>query len=65
MQKIEEWSRDVETTSAAKLKLPVLRRDRETGLLYVNFDRDLIRLLREVKYFLVLKLPVPEWKRLW
>jgi dynein heavy chain len=60
MQKIEEWGRDVETTSHAKLKLPLLKKSRDTGNLIVNFDRDLIRLLREVKYFLVLELPVPD-----
>ena len=60
MQKIEEWGRDVETTSHAKLKLPLLKKNRDTGALVVNFDRDLIRLLREVKYFLVLELPVPD-----
>ena len=60
MQKIEAWSKDVERSSQAKLKLPLLRRDAETDLLVVNFDPDLVRLLREVKYFLLLKLPVPE-----
>ena len=60
MQKIEEWGRDVETTSHAKLKLPLFKKIRDTGALVVNFDRDLIRLLREVKYFLVLELPVPD-----
>ena len=60
MQKIEEWGRDVETTSHAKLKLPLLKKSRDTGSLVVNFDRDLVRLLREVKYFLVLELPVPD-----
>jgi dynein heavy chain len=60
MQKIEEWGRDVETTSHAKLKLPLLKKARDSGSLSVNFDRDLVRLLREVKYFLVLELPVPD-----
>ena len=60
LQKIGEWSRDVETSSQGKLKLPLLRRGRDTGLLVVNFDKELIRLLREVKYFVLLKLPIPE-----
>ena len=60
LQKIGEWSRDVETSSQGKLKLPLLRRGRESGLLVVNFDKELIRLLREVKYFLLLQLPIPE-----
>ena len=37
-EKIEGWSRDVEQTSQAKLKLPLLVRDPETRLLKVNFD---------------------------
>ena len=60
LQKIGEWSRDVETSSQGKLKLPLLRRGRDTGLLVVNFDKELIRLLREVKYFVLLKLPIPD-----
>ena len=47
--KIEEWGRDVESTSQAKLKLPLLKRDKKTSLLSVNFDKDLDKLLREVK----------------
>lgn len=43
-----------------KLKLPLLIRNPETRLLTVNFDPALIKLLREVKYFLLLSLPVPE-----
>ena len=58
--KVSEWSHNVESSSQAKLKLPLLRRDSETGLLAVNFDPDLVALLREVKYFLLLDLPVPE-----
>jgi dynein heavy chain len=58
--KVEKWSHDVEKSSQAKLKLPLLRRDGETGLLAVNFDPDLVALLREVKYFLLLELPVPD-----
>jgi dynein heavy chain len=59
-QKIEEWGRDVEQSSHSKLKLPLLIRNQETRLLTVNFDPALVRLLREVKYFLLLGLNVPE-----
>lgn len=59
-QKIEEWGRDVELSSHAKLKLPLLVRNSETRLLTVNFDSALVRLLREVKYFLLLGLNVPD-----
>ncbi len=62
-QKIEEWGSDVERSSQAKLKLPLLQRVPDaTGthdLLSVNFDPALVRLLREVKYFLLLGLEVP------
>ena len=63
-QKIEEWGTDVEKSSQAKLRLPLLARskpqDTVRGLLRVNFDPALVRLLREVKYFLLLNLKVPE-----
>lgn len=59
-QKIEEWGRDVELSSHAKLKLPLLMRSADTRLLSVNFDAALVRLLREVKYFLLLGLNVPD-----
>ena len=68
-QKIEEWGSDVERSSQAKLKLPLLARGVTPGydqreiskqLLSVNFDPALVRLLREVKYFLLLSLDVPE-----
>lgn len=59
-QKIEEWGRDVEQSSHSKLKLPLLTRNPENRLLSVNFDPALVRLLREVKYFLLLGLNVPE-----
>lgn len=59
-QKIEEWGRDVEASSQAKLKLPLLIRDLDKRLLNVNFDPALVKLLREVKYFLLLGLTVPD-----
>jgi dynein heavy chain len=58
--KIEAWGLSIENSSQAQLKLPLLRRDPETNLLQVNFDPALIKLLREVKYFLLLGLEVPE-----
>ena len=59
-QKVGEWGRDVEATSHAKLQLPLLRREKESRLLSVNFDKQLVKLLREVKYFLSMEMSVPE-----
>lgn len=61
---IEAWARGIEDTSQAKLKNPLLRRDAhidhgDQQLLHVNFDPILVKLLREVKYFLMLGLQVP------
>ena len=56
---LQEWSADIDSSSAAKLQQPLLRRDSNTGLLYVNFDGGLVKLLREVKYFLLLHIAVP------
>jgi dynein heavy chain len=59
-QKVEEWGREVEVSSHAKLKLPLLVRNAETRHITVNFDPALVKLLREVKYFLLLGLSVPK-----
>lgn len=59
-QKVEEWSRDVEASSQAKLKLPLLIRNVHTRCLKLNFDPALEKLLREIKYLLLLGLEVPQ-----
>ena len=63
-QLIQSWGISVESSSQAKLRNPLLRKERETQesteLLYVNFDPGLTSLLREVKYFLLLGLAVPD-----
>ena len=43
-------------SSHAKLKLPLLVRSNDTRLITVNFDPALVKLLREVKHFLLLGL---------
>lgn len=58
-QRVEEWGRDIKASSQSKLKLPLLTRDADR-ILSVNFDSDLVRLLREVKYFLLLGISVPD-----
>jgi len=58
-RQILEWSKEIDQSSQEKLRQPLLRRDRESRLLHVNFDDALVRLLREVKYFLLLKIDVP------
>uniref|UniRef100_H3HCG5 AAA+ ATPase domain-containing protein n=1 Tax=Phytophthora ramorum TaxID=164328 RepID=H3HCG5_PHYRM len=59
-QKVEEWSRDVEASSQAKLKLPLLLRHPQTRCLRVNFDPALEKLLREIKYLRLLSIDVPQ-----
>ncbi|GAX83887.1 hypothetical protein CEUSTIGMA_g11312.t1, partial [Chlamydomonas eustigma] len=60
------WSEQVALTSDEKLNQPLLvTLDGPAGpggapRLGVNFDPDLVRLLRETKYFLLLKFEVPE-----
>ena len=53
------WEKEVEESSQEKLKQPLLCKD-ENGLLKVNFDPALVRLLREVKYLKLLGISVPE-----
>ncbi|CAD7696266.1 unnamed protein product [Ostreobium quekettii] len=62
----EDWCKQVTSTSAEKLNQPLLQFEdteigQKLGLLAVNFDPDLVRLLRETKYFLLLKVSsIPE-----
>lgn len=62
---IEHWGAGIESSSQSKLKNPLLGREIITtgqlasSLLKVNFDPLLVKLLREVKYFLLLGLEVP------
>jgi len=59
-QHVEEWSQQIENTSQEKLKQFLLRRDDDSLFLRVNFDPELVCLLREVKYFMLLNIQVPE-----
>ena len=45
-----EWANQVGGKSDVNLKLPLLLRDCETRLLSINFDPQLVAVLREVKY---------------
>ena len=54
---LEQWGRDVEALSDEKLKLPLVTRNPLSRQLANNFEHALVR---EVKYFLLLGLAVPE-----
>jgi len=54
-----DWETEIEGYAKEKLKLNILARD-DDDLLKVNFDPELIRMLREIKYFKLLDIPVPE-----
>lgn len=58
-ENIEAWGASIQASIEAKLKNPLLVREADR-LLRVNFDPLIVRLLREVKYFLLLGLRVPE-----
>ena len=62
-ERVEAWGSSIEDSSQAKLKNPLLRREFSDESihprLFVHFDPVLIKLLREVKYFLLLGLNVP------
>ena len=59
---IDNWCLEQNSTGAEKLKMNLLRREEDAPhpFLRVNFDPALICLLREVKYFLMLQIEVPE-----
>lgn len=64
-QKIDVWEQILEGNTDAKLDMFLLTRDAplkpgDDGLLNVNFDPMLVRLLREVKYLKLLGHSVPE-----
>ncbi|CAD7939071.1 unnamed protein product [Amoebophrya sp. A25] len=59
-KKYKEWKATSVETTKDKLKMRLLRRMEKTGLLKVNFDPALVRLLREVRYFLLFGIEVPE-----
>lgn len=62
--KIQKWYAEVARTSDDKLKLPLLVKDpSDPVLIRVNFDPALVRLLREVKYFMILEVEIPEQAR--
>jgi len=72
--KREIWEKEVGVSVIAKLDQPILRREagntsgqndaneqsKHCLFLFVNFDPELVLLLREVKYFLLLRLHIPD-----
>jgi len=73
-KKISEWGKSIEASSQSKLRNPLLRREMmevnlitvngsptvSMALIFVNFDPLLVQLLREVKYFVLFGLQIPE-----
>ena len=62
---VDAWSASIETSTQVKLKNSLLRRelaqdDGAFGLLHVNFDPLIVKLLRESKYFILLGLSIPD-----
>ena len=57
--KREEWAAEVDKSCKDKLNQPLLAKDSK-DLLKVNFDPVLVKLLREVKYFLLINMQVPQ-----
>ena len=49
-QKYDEWASKVGAVSTERLQHNLLRRDLNTRQLFVNFDPELVRVLREVSY---------------
>ncbi len=54
-----EWSSRAEETGDERLKQSLLVRDATTGLVSVNFDPALTKLLREVRYFMLQGVDIP------
>ena len=58
--KTKEWAAGVQETSDEKLNMPLFKRMEEDNTIKVNFAPELVALLRETKYLLLLDLEVPE-----
>ena len=59
---LANWAKEVDATGEEKLKLNLLAYDEQAeipGILRVNFDPKLVKLLRETKYFMLLDANVP------
>ena len=59
---LASWAKEVDATGEEKLKLNLLAYDEQAeipGILRVNFDPKLVKLLRETKYFMLLDANVP------
>jgi len=54
------WESSSVDLAIEKLKMRLLRRQEKSGLLKVNFDPALTRLLREVRFFLIFDIEVPQ-----
>jgi dynein heavy chain len=60
-QKVDQWEHGVEKNTEDQLnKFLLYREQTEMGFIRVNFDPVLVRLLREVKYLLLMDIEVPE-----
>ena len=57
--RISKWAEDAKISSRQKLKRNLLRKT-EGGCIKVNFDLDLISLLREIKYFRIHCVEIPD-----
>lgn len=56
----DQWLASLDARIQDRLRQPLLVKDPDTELLSMNFDQDLVRLLREVKYFHQIGVEVPE-----
>ncbi|CAK0838245.1 unnamed protein product [Prorocentrum cordatum] len=54
------WKEACVEPTKEKLKMRLLRRVEKTGLLKVNFDPMMVSMLREIRFFLIFDIPVPE-----
>ncbi|KAJ9459816.1 Dynein beta chain [Diplonema papillatum] len=50
----DRWAGHVGTTSSEKLKLNLLSKDEGPGVISVNFDKELVKMLREINYLEIL-----------
>ena len=60
LQRYQTWEQTSVEAAQEKLKMRLLRRQEKSGLLKVNFDPALVRLLREVRFFLIFDIEVPD-----
>lgn len=57
---LKQWVANIDSVAMNYLKMSILARDNETGKIIVNFNKGLVKLMRETRYLDRMGLDIPE-----